>query len=121
MPAKKRFPVPDAATQEKIAAELAQVDAPSRAKTPAEKTRLAYKILQAAKASKSPEERYVLLGQGASPASQAGDGALTLQVIEMTGEFEVDVPAAKGRAILALAEKVGTAEQVGAFSAPRKE
>ena len=41
-----------------------------------------------------------------------------LQVIEMTGEFEVDVPAVKGRAILALAEKAGTAEQVGAlFSA----
>ncbi len=116
--AKKRLPVPDDSTQEKIAAQLAQVYAPSRAKTPAEKTRLAYKILQAAKASKSPEERYVLLGQGRGLASQAGDAALVLQVIEMTGEFEVDVPAVKGRAILALAEKAGTAEQVGAlFSA----
>ena len=48
------------------------------AKTPVEKIGLAYQILQAAKASKEPKERYVLLGQGRELASQAGDVVLVL-------------------------------------------
>ncbi len=113
--AKKRLTVPDDAEQEKIAAQLARDYAPKRAKTPVEKIGLAYQILQAAKASKEPKERYVLLGQGRELASQAGDVALVLQVIEMIGEFDVDVLAEKGRAMLALADRPKNTEQIGAF------
>ncbi len=113
--AKKRLPVPDDAAQEKIAAQLARDYAPARAKTPAEKIGLAYQILQAAKASKEPKERYVLLGQGRELAAQAGDAALVLQVIEMTGEFDIDVLGQKGTAMLALAGRPNNAEQIGAF------
>ncbi len=114
--AKKRLPVPDDAAQEKIAAQLARDYAPKRAKTPVEKIGLAYQILQAAKASKEPKERYVLLGQGRELASQAGDVALVLQVIEMIGEFNVNVLGEKGSAMLAMAEKpTNNSEQIGAF------
>ena len=62
----KAAPVPDEGLQGKIAAQLAGVYNPSPRREPAEKIKLAYQLLQAAKASKEPNERYVLLRQGAS-------------------------------------------------------
>ena len=48
-------------------------------------------------------------------AGEAGDAALVLQAIEMTGEFDIDVAAEKGRAMLALADKLDGPEQIGAY------
>ena len=84
--AKKRLPVPDDAKQQEIAAQLAGVYAPGHAK-PAQRMKLAYQLLQAAKASKQPDERYVLLHQGRELAGQAGDVALVLEAIENDRRF----------------------------------
>ena len=112
--AKKRLPVPDDAMQQEIAAQLAGVYNPGHAK-PAERIKLAYQLLQAAKASKQPDERYVLLRQGRDLAGQAGDVALVLQAIEMTGDFDIDVLQEKGDALLAFADKGNNPEQIRAF------
>jgi hypothetical protein len=112
--AKKRLPVPDDTKQREIAAQLAGVYAPGRAKPP-QRIKLAYKILQAAKASKQPDERYVLLRQGRELAGQAGDVALVLEAIEMTGDFDIDVLQEKGDALLAFADKGNNFEQVKAL------
>jgi hypothetical protein len=109
--AKKRLPVPDDAKQQEIAAQLAGVYAPGRAK-PAQRIKLAYQLLQAAKASKQPDERYVLLRQGRELAGQAGDVALVLEAIEMTGDFDIDVLQEKGDALLAFADKGNNPEQI---------
>lgn len=109
---RKRLPVPDEALQQKIAAEISSL---SRAKTAAERTKLAYELVQAAKASTEPNERYVLLRQSSELAGRAGDVALALQVIEIMGEFEIDVLSEKGKAMLALAEKPIDSQQAGAF------
>jgi hypothetical protein len=111
---KKRLPVPDEAKQQEIAAQLAGVYAPGRAKPP-QRIKLAYKILQAAKASKQPDERYVLLHQGRELAGQAGDVALVLEAIEMTSDFDIDVLQEKGDALLAFADKGNNPEQVKAL------
>ena len=110
--AKKRLPVPDDAVQRKIAAQLARDYAPSRAQTPAERTKLACQLVQAAKASKEPNERYVLLGQARELSGQAGDVDMTIQVIEITGAFDIDVLNEKYKALSALGEKAN-AEQSG--------
>ena len=112
---KKRLPMPGEDVQQKIAAQISSVYNPSRAKTPAERTKLAYQLLQAAKASKEPNERYVLLHQGRELAGQAGDIALVLQVIEMTADFDIDVLDEKGKALLAFAEKANNADQIRAL------
>jgi hypothetical protein len=111
---KKRIAVPDDAKQREIAAQLAGVYAAGRAK-PAERIRLAYRLLQAAKASKQPDERYVLLHQGRGLASQAGDVALALEAIEMTGDFDIDVLEEESDALLAFAEKGNNPDQIKAL------
>ena len=112
--AKTGLPVPDEAKQQEIAAQLAGVYASGRAK-PRERIKLAYQLLQAAKASKQPDERYVLLRQGRELAVQAGDVALVLEAIEMTSDFDIDVLQEKGDALLAFADKGNNPEQVKAF------
>jgi hypothetical protein len=76
---------------------------------------LVYQVLQAAKASKQPDERYVLLRQGRELASQAGDVALVLEAIEMTGDFDIDVLQEKGDVLLAFADKGNNHEQIKAI------
>ena len=112
--AKKRLPVPDDARQKEIATQLAGVYAPGRVK-PAQRIKLAYQLLQAAKASKQPDERYVLLQQGRELAGQAGDVALVLEAIEMTGDFDIDVLQEEGDALLAFADKGNNPEQIKAL------
>ncbi len=111
---KKRLPVPDEAAQQKIAAQIGNIYNPGRAKTPAEKSRLAYQLLQAAKASKNQDERYVLLRQGRELAGQAGEVALALQAIEMTADFDIDLLEEKTTTLLAFADKAQSAEQIRA-------
>jgi len=107
---KKRLPVPDDAKQQEIAAQIGSIYKP--AKTPAERGKLAYRLLQAAKASKEPNERYVLLHQGRELAGQAGDVALVLQVIEITAaDFDIDPLEEQKESLLAFAEKAN-AEQI---------
>ncbi len=111
-PAKKRLPLPGEDIQRKIAAQLAEIYGPGRS-THADKIKLAYQLLQAAKASKEPNERYVLLRQGRKLAGQGGDVALVLQAIEMTATtFEIDLQAEQEESLLALAEKAVDAEQI---------
>ena len=112
-PVKKRLPVPDEELQRKIAAQLAGIYGPSRAK-PADKIKLAYQLLQAAKASKEPNERYVLLRRGRELAGQGGRVALVLQAIEMTAAtFEIDLHEEQEESLLAVADKAADAEQIG--------
>ena len=111
----KRLPVPDDVVQDKIAAQVASVYNPSRAKTPAGRIKLAYQLLQAAKASKEPNERYVFLRQARDLAGQAGDVALMLQAIEATGDFEIDLLEEKADSLLAFADKAANAEQISLF------
>ena len=109
----KRLPVPDDGKQEKIAAQIAGVFDSSRAKTPKERVKLAYQLLQAAKASKEPNERYVLLHQGRELAGQGGDVALVLQAVEMTAAaFDINLLEEQEKSLLALAGKAIVAEQI---------
>ena len=112
--AKKRLPVPDDAKQQAIVKQLAGVYALGRAK-PRERIKLAYQLLQAAKASKEPDERYVLLRQGRELAGQAGDVALVLEAIEMSSDFDIDVLQEKADALLAFADKGNNPEQIKAL------
>ena len=109
---KKRLPVPDEGIQEKIAAQVSSIYNPSRAKTPAERIKLAYQLLQAAKASKEPNEQYVLLSRVRELAVQAGEIALVLQVVEAMGEFDINPLEEKSKALLAFAEKASSADQI---------
>ena len=111
-PEKRRLPVPDEDVQQKIAEQIDGIY--GRAKTPAERIKLTYQLLQAAKASKEPNERYVLLSQGRELAVQAGEMALALQIIEATAEFDIDVQAEQVKALRAVGEKLKP-EQIGAF------
>jgi hypothetical protein len=111
---KKRLPVPDEDLQRKTAAQLAGIYGPGRTK--ADKIKLAYQLLQAAKASKEPNERYLLLRQGRELAAQGGDIALVLQAIEMTAAaFEIDLREEQEKSLLALADKAVDAEQIGSL------
>ncbi len=111
-PEKRRLPVPDEDVQQKIAEQIGGIY--GRAKTPAERIKLTYQLLQAAKASKEPNERYVLLLQGRELAVQAGEMALALQIIEATAEFDIDVQAEQVKVLRAVGEKLKP-EQIGAF------
>ncbi len=111
-PEKRRLPVPNEDVQQKIAEQIGGIY--GRAKTPAERIKLTYQLLQAAKASKEPNERYVLLSQGRELAVQAGEMALALQIIEATAEFDIDVQAEQVKALRAVGEKLKP-EQIGAF------
>lgn len=108
----KRLRVPDDAAQQKIAAQIGNIYNPGRAKTPAERAKLAFQLLQAAKASKNQDERYVLLRQGRELAGQAGEVALALQAIEMAADFDIDPLDEKAMTLLAFAEKAQSAEQI---------
>lgn len=111
----KRLAVPDDAAQQKIAAQIGSVYDSSRAKTPAEKSKLAYQLLQAAKASKNQDERYVLLCEGRELAAQAGEVALALQAVEMAADFDIDHLDEKTTILLAFAEKAQSADQISAL------
>ena len=111
----KRLPVPDDVVQDKIAAQIGSVYNPSRVKTPAGRIKLAYQLLQAAKASKEPNERYVFLRQARELAGQAGDVALMLQAIEAMADFEIDLLEEKATSLLAFADKAANAEQISLF------
>lgn len=112
---KKRLPAPDEAAQQRIAAQIGSIYNPARAKTAAEKSKLAYQLLQAAKGSKNQDERYVLLRQGRELAGQAGELALALQAIEMAAEFDIDPLEEKTTTLLAFAEKAQSADQIRAL------
>ena len=111
----KRLPVPDDAVQEKIAAQVASVYNPGRVKTPVGRIKLAYQLLQAAKASKEPNERYVFLRQARELAGQAGDVALMLQAVETLGDFGINLLEEKADSLLAFADKAANAEQISLF------
>jgi len=118
---KKWFPVPDDAKQQEIAAQIGSIYNPSRAKTPAERVKLAYQILQAAKASKESSERYVLLRQGRELAGQAGDMALVLQVIEITAaDFDIDPLEEKTAILLTFGEKANAEQIRSLFNASQR-
>ena len=112
---KKRLPVPDEEVQRKIAAQIGGIYNADHAKTPAEKIKLAYQLVQAAKASKEPNERYVLLSKGRTLAFQAGDAPLVFQVVELMADFDINVLDEKGKALLAFAERSNNAEQIRAI------
>ena len=119
--AKKRLSVPDDAKQQEIVTQIGSIYNPSRAKTPAERVKLAYRLLQAAKASKEPNERYVLLHQGRELAGQAGDVALVLQVIEITAaEFDINLLEEQKESLLTFGEKANAEQIRSLFNASQR-
>ena len=106
--------MPNDVVQQKIAAQFVGIYGASHARK-TEKLKLANQLLQAAGASKEPNERYVLLCSVRDLARQGGDIVVMLQAVDaMTAQFDINANDEKGRCLLAVAE-TAHAEQIRAF------
>jgi hypothetical protein len=109
----KKFPIPPAAEQEKVAKQLADLykSTHSGSKDPAKAQEL-YDL--AARPGISPAERYVLLAKGAELAAAAGNVNLSLQGVDsLDAEFEIDALEARQK-LLDKFVNAGKPEQVDA-------
>lgn len=113
-PIAKKRPVPDDAVQRRIAAQLAGIDSSRRAKTPADKIKLAHQLLKSAQTS-DPNEQYVMLRHANELAGQAGDVVLSIQAIEaIHAQFEINAIEEKIQSILDIAPTATKTDQIRA-------
>jgi hypothetical protein len=114
----KRLPVPDEATQLKIAKELAAVYDVAHVKT-AQKATLARQLLDAVQNTQSkPNEQFVLLQQATELAADTGDAATLTEAVEMlTGRFEVNQTEKMGKSLIECANNAKSANHIGSLVA----
>jgi hypothetical protein len=113
----KRLPVPDDATQIKIAKELSAVYDVAHVKTAAEKVALARQLLEAVQNTRSnPNEQFVLLQQATELAVGAGDAATMVDAVEtLVEQFEVEQTDRIGKGLIECANNARSAEHIGSL------
>lgn len=112
----KKHPVPDEAVQRQIAERLQGIYSPAKAKTPAEKLKLASQLFSAGEKSQAAGEQYVLLRTAMELARDGGDAALMLDAVRRLGaSFDFDVRAEEDKAAIELAAGVTQAEGIKAL------
>lgn len=107
-------PVPSDAAQQKAVKLIEEVygEEHTQAKTSAEKTALAGKLLKEAAASEDLTNRYVLLRVARDMATEAGDAETAVRAVEEIGKsFQVDLLQLKGAALSAARKSASLSKQ----------
>ncbi len=114
----KRLPVPNDAVQEEITTQFAGIHGQNET---TDKLKLANQLLQAAGASKHPDEQYVLLRNVRDLACQGGDVGLALHAIEaIAAKYDINATEEKGKALLTLAKTVDAEQIRSLFNTSRR-
>ena len=99
----KRQPVPSAAAQQEIAAQVKDVYKLADARKPEEQLKLSEDLTDMAEKAARSEEQFVLLRKAAELARDAGDTTLMFQIVDRLGErFEMDTLGVKGKLLAKL-------------------
>lgn len=115
----EKAPLPPEAAQAKALGLVKEIYGEQwrKAKTSAQKTALAAKLLAKANESTDPANRYVLLKVARDVAAQAGDAELAFKAIDaMAARYDVDVYKLKGAALSTAAKSVSSQKHVRAVA-----
>ncbi len=112
-----KAPVPAQAGQQKLLDTLDEIYELQKKRTDEEMGKLIREILDSADETRGkPADRFVLLRKAMELAAEAGDAALTLEVIDrIAAGFQIDPMITKGKMLRTIASKANTADRIASL------
>ncbi len=112
-----KLPIPPQAGQQKLLDTLDEIYELQKKRTDEEMGKLIREILDSADETRGkPADRFVLLRKAMELAAEAGDAALTLEVIDrIAAGFQIDPMITKGKMLRTIASKANTADRIASL------